>query len=59
MREAYETARVHLVALACEIAVLVALIDQELARISEEPGVEDIRQSCREHRSAADQLLGA
>ena len=58
-RAAYETSRVHLVALACEIVVLVALIDRELARISGSPGVEEISNHCREHRGAADRLLSA
>jgi hypothetical protein len=45
------------VALACEIVVLAALIDQELACVSGEPGAEEIRQGSWQHCRAADVLL--
>jgi hypothetical protein len=56
-RDPYETTRLHLVALACEIVVLTALIDQELACVSGEPGAAEIRQGSWQHCRAADLLL--
>jgi hypothetical protein len=58
-KDAYETARLHLVALACETVVLAALIERELAGLSGEPGAEEIRRGSWQHCGAADLLLSA
>lgn len=52
-----EAVRLHLVALACEILVLVRLIEQELPDAVGEADAREIRMSCCQHRSAAEQLL--
>jgi hypothetical protein len=50
-------ARLHLVSLACEILVLVRLIQQELPASSAASDAEELRTDCCEHRSAAEQVL--
>jgi hypothetical protein len=58
--DGFETVRLHLVALACEIVVLVALIDQELNQVAgSEPGAREIRSDCLGHLCAAGGLLSA
>ena len=52
-----DSVRLHMVALACEILVLVRLIEQELPANTVEPFAQEIRASCWEHRSAAERLL--
>lgn len=59
MRQAEETARLHLVALACEVAVVAALIDQELVLVAGQAEAEEIGGICSTHRSAADRVLSA
>jgi hypothetical protein len=49
--------RLHLVSLACEILVLVRLIEQELPASSSASDAQEIRTDCCEHRSAAEQVL--
>jgi hypothetical protein len=56
--ESYELLRVHLVALASEIVVVAALIDQELARAFEVEA-QEIRRECCQHRAAAEDVLYA
>ena len=58
--DGFETVRLHLVALASEIVVLVALIDQELKQVqASEPRVLEIRSDCLDHLCAAASLLSA
>ena len=57
--EGDDSMRLHLVALACEIIVLVRLMDQELPATAGESVAQEIRASCLEHRSAVEQLLSA
>jgi hypothetical protein len=52
-----EAVRLHLVALACEILVLVRHIEQELPDAHSELEAQEIRISCCQPRSAAEQLL--
>lgn len=53
-----EDARLHLVALACEVVVLAALIEQDLVFADGRADADEIRHACAQHRSAADlQLL--
>ena len=52
-----EATRLELVALACEVAVLTALMDQALERVLRRPGAQAIKDGCRVHRTAAMQLL--
>jgi hypothetical protein len=54
-----EAVRLHLVSLACEILVLVRLIEQELPASAPESDTQEIRMGCSEHRSAAEQVLSA
>jgi hypothetical protein len=56
--DGHETVRLHLVALASEIVVLVALIDQELKHAQgSEPRAQEIRHDCLGHLHAAGSLL--
>jgi hypothetical protein len=58
--DGFETVRLHLVALDCEIVVLVALIDQELKQVAgSEPRAQEIRSDCLGHLCAAGGLLSA
>ena len=54
-----EATRLELVALACEVAVLTALMGEPLERVIRHPGAQAIKDGCRVHRSAAMQLLSA
>jgi hypothetical protein len=54
-----DAVRLHLVSLACEILVLVRLIEQELPASAPESDTQEIRRRCCEHRSAAEQVLSA
>jgi hypothetical protein len=49
--------RLHVVALACEIAVLADLMEPDLAVLHGDPVAQDIRQGCLEHRRAAESVL--
>ena len=58
--DGFETVRLHLVALASEIVVLVALIDQELNQVQASPArAQEIRYDCLDHLCAASGLLTA
>jgi hypothetical protein len=52
-------ARLHLVALACEIAVLARLTEQELPACAAESEAQEVRRRCCDHRCAAERLLSA
>jgi hypothetical protein len=52
-----DAVRLHLVSLACEILVLVRLIEQELPASAPESDTQEIRMGCCEHRIAAEQVL--
>jgi len=52
-----EATRLELVALACEVAVLTALMDEALERVIRHPGAQAVKDGCRVHRSAAMRLL--
>ena len=52
-----EAERIHLVALASEILVLVRLIEQELPVTCSEPDAQEIRMGCCQHRIAAEELI--
>lgn len=55
--EARERTRLDLVSLASEIAVLTALLDQNLNSVDSHPEAEEIKHSCWQHRIAAMGLL--
>ena len=55
--EARERTRLDLVSLASEIAVLTALLDQNLNSVDSHPVAEEIKHSCWQHRIAAMGLL--
>lgn len=52
-----ERSRLDLVGLACEVAVLAALMDEDLAPVNQDRRARALQDSCREHRSAALDLL--
>jgi hypothetical protein len=54
-----DAVRLHLVSLACEILVLVRLIEQELPASAPESDIQEIRMGCCEHRIAAELVLSA
>ena len=56
-RDRRELTRLKIVALACEVAVLTALLDQDLTPISRHPAAQDLKHSCWEHRRMALELL--
>jgi hypothetical protein len=58
--DGFETVRLHLVALASEIVVLVALIEHELKHVEViEPRAQGIRVDCLDHLCAAGSLVSA
>lgn len=56
-RDRRELTRLRIVALACEVAVLTALMDEDLTPISRHPDAQDLKYSCWEHRRMALELL--
>jgi hypothetical protein len=52
-----EPVRLRLVAVACEIQVLVSFIEQELPAGCREPEAREIRMGCRHYRSVAEKLI--
>jgi len=56
-RDRRELMRLKIVALACEVAVLTALMDEDLTPISRHPAAQDLKHSCWEHRRMALELL--
>ena len=56
-RDRRELTRLKIVALACEVAVLTALLDEDLTPISRHPAAQDLKHSCWEHRRMALELL--
>jgi hypothetical protein len=56
-RDALERTRLDLVSLASEIAVLTALLHQNLNSVDSHPEAEEIKHSCWQHRIAAMGLL--
>jgi hypothetical protein len=59
VNEDYEDVRLHMVALACEVVVLVALIEQDLVHAIDHTDADEIKHACAQHRIAADRLLGS
>ena len=56
-RDRRELTRLRIVALACEVAVLTALMDEDLTPISRHPDAQNLKHGCWEHRRIALELL--
>lgn len=55
--EEREAARLQLVALASEVAVLTAVLDEILTPVSQQPRVRELLEACWEHRRIALEIL--